>query len=212
MGMQSAFAAAIRLLAITAAILAMSTAARSEDVVDYLDIPGPIVFDGTTYTLGWSTVLGPDRYRQEYFPETQGNSFDAYTEMLLIDVYENGTDIKSAVGTMVTLLDQRKATDPVVNRDVFQNQQTGEIILDFVMSGTDTSGGVLVEWNAYRYVPHKGANGRTGAMLVGISKRAYGNDNIKPFFRNLKEIRPKLIKKLGDQALPVAKPKPETKL
>lgn len=207
--------ATFQLLAVVSvAFMAMSIAARSGEAIDRLDIPGPVVFDGATYSLGWSTILGPDSYRQEYFPAGQGNEPGNYTEMVLIDVYETGADIMSIVKTTVDLLDQRKAMDPFLNRDMFQDQKTGEVMLDFIMSEKNAAGEYIVEWNAYRYTSHKGTDGKTGVMLFGISRRAYGSDNLKPFLLELKESRRGFLESLGDQVLPVAKPKPipETKL
>jgi len=44
---------------------------------------------------------------------------------------------------------------------------------------------LVVEWNAYRYVPLKG--GKPGVVLHGISRRAYGEGDAKKFLTSLKD-------------------------
>jgi hypothetical protein len=118
--------------------------------------------------------------------------------MLLLDANVGGNDVRALEKETVAMLDKRKANDPLVHYSEIQNRKTGEIILDFLMGSDD---GTIVEWNAYRYAPWKGADGRTGVILFGISRRAYGGD-ATTFLAALKATRPADIDALASAALP----------
>ncbi|HTO28689.1 MAG TPA: hypothetical protein VL017_08865, partial [Devosia sp.] len=79
--------------------------------------------------------------------------------------------------------------------DMISNEATGELILDFLLSDSST-GTVIVEWNAYRYVPRG-----DGLMLVGISRRGYGDD-ASDFIARLGDWRTSSIESLAVMELP----------
>ena len=169
--------------------------------IDHLSVPGPIAFDGESYALSWTSHPTPDYYLQEYLPA--GQTSEHFERMVLVNAAFGDVDAKGAASAKIDDLNQRKATDPLVNFAVVENAKTGEIILDFIVSAEDAEGGDIVEWNAYRYASMKGA--RTGVLLFGISRRAYGDD-ATDFLRGLKAARIALIAALAEYALPVARP------
>jgi hypothetical protein len=63
-------------------------------------------------------------------------------------------------------------------------------------SADDSKEAAIVEWNAYRYAVLKGANGNSGVLLLGVSRRAYG-DAMTDFLRGLKSARPAEIDALA---------------
>ncbi len=181
----------------------LAAPAHAADVVDRLGIPGPLTFDGTSYALAWSARPSPTYFKQEYLPA--GQATGSYDRMLIVEVLDGGTTVRSALAAQVRLLNQRKGTDPLVKLDIIQNRQTGEALLDFLISARDAKGGEIVEWNAYRYVPRKSSDGREGVMLFAISRRAYGSDRIRSFLTELKTARPADIDRLARQSLPSAR-------
>jgi hypothetical protein len=96
---------------------------------------------------------------------------------------------------MVDGLKQRQANDPVVNFAMIENEATGEVILDFLLSDS-SSGTVIVEWNAYRYVPIK-----DGVAMFGISRRGY-DDGASDLLKGLKSWRMGTIQALAELELP----------
>ncbi len=78
---------------------------------------------------------------------------------------------------------------------MLRGNATGEVLLDFLLSD-QSSGSLVVEWNAYRYAPHA-----EGLMLMAISRRGYGDAAI-PFVQDLKTWRNKTIETLAIMALP----------
>lgn len=153
-----------RLAAVVAFVIATPVLAQE----DAVGVPGPIVFEGTSFELVWTSNPTPTYYKQEYLPA--GESVEAYSQMFMVDVLTEGATPESAAADMIAGLEQRKAEDPVVNFAMIANDATGELILDFLLSDT-SSGDVIVEWNAYRYVPYG-----EGLALFAISRRGYGDD------------------------------------
>lgn len=167
--------------------------AAAEAQEDALGVPGPLVFEGVEFALAWTSHPSDTYYKQEYVPA--GQVVEAYEQMFMIDVVISGMTAEAAAATMVDGLKQRQAIDPVVNFAMIANEATGEIILDFLLSDS-SSGPVIVEWNAYRYVPRG-----DGVMLVAISRRGY-DDNASPFIAGLKAWREASIEELANWVVP----------
>lgn len=183
-----------------AALVLACAPVLAQDATDRLGVPGPIAFDGRSYELAWSSQPQPNYYKQEYVQA--GETPQAYSSMILIEVLTSGAGVREALSGQVQMLNDRKPNDPLVNMDVLQNEQTGEAILDFIMSSKDDKGEYVVEWNAYRYVPRQ----PEGVMLFGVSHRAYGNDAAREFLTTLRELRPGQINKVAQQEMPAAEP------
>ena len=164
-----ASAATRRIVWLAALVLAtLSHAARAQNL-DRIGVPGPLAFAGTSYALAWSSHPQPTYYKQEYLPA--GQSIDRYQRMLMVEVLDGGT-VAGAASAQVRTIKARKGKDPLANVDAVKNSQRGEIIVDFLLGGRDAQGAEIAEWNAYRYVPFKTANGHAGVMLFAISHRA----------------------------------------
>jgi hypothetical protein len=179
--------------AAAAAIVSLALAFPAIGQEELLSIPGPIVFEGTEFELVWSSHPSKTYYKQEYLPA--GEAVESYSQMFVIDVLTEGATPQSAAADMVAGLEQRKASDPVVNFDMIANDATGELILDFLLSDS-SSGTVIVEWNAYRYAPY-GA----GLVLYAISRRGYG-DEASAFISGLADWRTGSIQSLAVMELP----------
>lgn len=173
-----------------AALLAivMIAAPAAAEVTDFLGVPGPIAFDGKSYQLVWTSQPSQNYTKQEYVPA--GQRVESYDQMLLVELATGGVTVGKAVGAQVDMLKKRKASDPLVNFEVLQNNATKEVLLDFILSGKDSKGEAIVEWNAYRYAPYSDASGKSGVLLFAISQRAYGDENATAFLRGLKQLRP----------------------
>lgn len=176
--------------AVVGICLTSSTVVAQEDAVG---APGPFVLEGERFELAWTSHPTDTYYKQEYVPE--GQTVEAYTQMFMVDVLTNGTSVRDAAGTMVDGLKQRQANDPVVNFALIENEATGEIILDFVLSDS-SSGTVIVEWNAYRYVPLE-----DGVAMFGISRRGY-DEGATELLKGMKGWRMGTIQALATLDLP----------
>lgn len=176
-------------------------AAQADDAVDRLQLVGPLSYDGVDYSLAWSAQPTPGYYKQEYLPAGQRPA--TFSEMIIVEVLTSGADVNGAAAKQIEMLNERKANDPLVNYDLLQNAQSGEVILDFLVSGRTQDGSILVEWNAYRYAPHQNGDGASGVMLFGIARRGYG-DQANEFLTELKSVRPDHLNAIAQHVLPRA--------
>jgi len=175
------------------ALMAATLVAPAMAQEDAVGVPGPITFEETEFALAWTSNPSEGYYKQEYLPE--GDMLEGYSQMFMLDVLVEGATPESAAAEMVAGLEQRKASDPVVNFDMISNEATGELILDFLLSDS-SSGTVVVEWNAYRYVPYG-----DGLALFAISRRGYGDD-ASAFIKGLADWRTGSILALAQMELP----------
>jgi len=187
-------AAALGLMLVAAPL---SIARAQETVVEALGVPGPIEFMGDAYALSWTSHPAPDYFKQEYLPE--GQQSGSYTAMFMIDAVTSEATPQAAANGQIAGLEQRKATDPMVNYSQITNAETGEVVLDFLLS--DSSGDThILEWNAYRY-----AKLGDGVALYAISRRAYGDDG-DAFLAELGKIRQDNVAALTALDLPPITP------
>jgi hypothetical protein len=171
-------------------VTTMTMRASAQNVVDHLKVPGPIAFSGETFRLAWSSHPNDRLYKQEYLPA--GQVPERYQSMLMLDLMFDGVTPRKKAEAFAASLQARKASDPVVNFQLLQGDN-GQVILDFVLSGKQPNGDLILEWNAYRY----SALG-DGVQMVGISRRAYGDAAAEDFLRNrLKTLRDRDIKALA---------------
>lgn len=177
--------------------------AQSTDKTERLGVPGPITFEGQDYALAWTSHPSADYFKQEYLPA--GQSTESYTHMFILEALTSGVTPKDAAGAQIATLDQRKASDPLVFYDAIVNEASGEVILDFLVSAAGPDGKLIIEWNGYRYAPHKGE--KPGIVLYAISRRAYGDD-ASAFITALKEWRSKTINELASFPAPAVTPRP----
>jgi hypothetical protein len=183
-------------LVMLSAVAMLSVHAQSPQ--ERLGVPGPVVFQGTTFAFAWSSNPSAGYFKQEYLPA--GQTLERYEQMFIIEASTSATP-EGAAAAQLAMLKKRKGSDPTVTWDVIRNNATGEIILDFILSDSRAD---VVEWNAYRYAK-LGKNG--GVALYAISRRAYG-DKTRDFLIVLKQNRPAAIRALATFDAPALKPKP----
>jgi hypothetical protein len=189
--------------ALLTVLVALPATSQSNDKTDRLGIPGPVVFEGRDYALAAASHPQADYFQQEYIPAGQG--LDSYTHMFLIGALTANVTPKDAAASQIAMLNERKAKDPLVNHEANVNEATGEVMLDFLVSGA-SNGKLVVEWNAYRYAPLK--NGKPGIVFNGISRRAYGEQDARTFVTGLKDWRSNAKNALAGFNAPVVNPQP----
>ncbi|WP_347974913.1 hypothetical protein [Foliimonas ilicis] len=189
-----------RHMAAAAVLLSLTVPAMAQNVTDYLGMPGPITFDGKAYALSWSSQPNPNYTKQEYLPA--GQSSKSYDSMVLVEFVETDLPPLALAKLQIDMLAKRKATDPLVNSNVIQNDKTGEVLLDFILSSKNEAGEFIVEWNGYRYSQTKNAEGKSGGMLFAISHRAYGNAQSQAFLKSLRDFKGTQIQALATAPLP----------
>lgn len=190
---QSLAATALFALFVSAPVLA-------QDVTDYLGVTGPITVGDTDYVLSWSSQPNDGYFKQEYLPV--GATPDTYDSMVTVEFVATDLPLADVVAAQTTMIANRKATsDPIANFAVFNNDDSGEILLDFVLSSKDAKGEYIIEWNGYRYAEAE-FDGQSGAMLFAMSERAYGNQASEAFLRGLTDFKAGKIVDLTSAQMP----------
>ncbi|WP_062213122.1 hypothetical protein [Aureimonas sp. AU12] len=186
----------LRLAALTISLFLLGPASAAED---RLGVPCAIEFADTSYILASADEPQPGYVKQEYLPK--GVTFDRYETMMLVEFMEGELKPADVVRAQTQMLDERRAMDPFVNYEILLTNEGDGIILDFLMSGETEEGTRIAEWNAYRYVSGKNPQGKLGGWLIGVSRRAYG-DEIAPFLERLRTERGANVATLGAISVP----------
>lgn len=184
-----------------AAILTVFSAlpAMAQEVTDYLGVPGPITLGDTDYVLSWSSNPSEGYFKQEYLPE--GAVPESYESMVMVEFLASDLALTDVISAQMQMINSRKPTDPVANAALLQNGDTGEFVLDFLLSAKDENGEFILEWNGYRYAEAE-FEGQRGSILFAVSERAYGNDASEAFLGNLREFKDQRILDLTRVDLP----------
>lgn len=162
--------------------------------------PPSIEFANTRYQLAWQSNPTPGYSKHEYLP--QGQELPYYHNMLLVEQLTNGMTVPQVVQSQIEFVTERKQSDPVAQHRIMSNEQTGEFLLDFLLSAADPEHGTIIEWNVYRYIPQQSADGSEGVLLLGYSARAYGDEEGRSFLIELQESRPQIIQALVSLSVP----------
>jgi hypothetical protein len=174
-----------------AAVIALAALTPSLAQSDMLGVPGPLSFQNEDYVLAWSSEASETYVKQEYVPS--GQAVESFEDMILVEAVSGSMSPMDAAAAQIKMLEGRKGSDPVVNYDVMQNEGTGEVLLDFVLSDLSADP-VVVEWSAYRYQELKDGE---GVALMGISRRGYGQDGATEFMGGLGAMRSAAIAALA---------------
>ena len=185
----------IRALIILLVGVTASAAVPDTYVKEYLGLPASMPFDGSTYTLSWSSHPSPNFYKQEY--TVKGDNIENYKKMILVDVLTGNQSIRNIVDMKVAELKGMKASNPHV--DYTTTEESGETVLDFIITANAADGKTIsiAERNIYRYKKFVTAAGKTGIILFGTSTRAYGTacgDFIKAIKANRRNLTDKFVR------------------
>ena len=189
---------------IIATVFATSTitvAQIKKPATDFVGVQGPILFDSKSYYLNWSSHPTANFYKQEYL--VKGDKEGKYKTMILIDAITDRQQLKDIVNAKVAELKKMKESNPIINYEIIQNPQTGEYMLDFLLTANETDGSInIIERNVYRYKTFTDKAGNKTVMLFGVSTRAYGATAANQFLVILKANRKALINKVSQFKIP----------
>lgn len=182
----------ISILTLSSALI-LSAQDKAADFKNYFSV-SEVLFSDTIYKLAWSAHPTDIYYKQEYLPE--GEKSESFKTMMMIEAIILDAPIENVVKLKESELQERKKTDQVCNYQITTNSQTGEYMIDFLISS-----GEIVEWNAYRYKKIVDSKGKPAILLFALSKRAYGNE-YKVFLTGLKTNRIDSINLMWNYNLP----------
>jgi hypothetical protein len=164
-------------------------------MIDSVTCYNAILFEKEIYSIAWSNSNNV-YYKQEYIRTK--DKLESFNKMITIDVLVTDLFAKDVVAKKISEIEARKGKDPVANYQLIENEQTGEFILDFLMSEGD-----LYEWNAYRYKTINTNKGKAVLLFAYTFRSFEGAElNLDNFFTYLKKNRTKLIEKVAAYTLP----------
>lgn len=189
----------IKILLLINIITFLTITAHAQNVVDYLSVPGPIKINNNSYLLKWSSHPSDNYYKQEYI--TDRDNLEKFTSMVLLEAIVTNNTPAELVSNQIALLEKMKASNPVVNYTVMENDE--EIMIDFLLSENTADGKNLkvLERNVYRYKAFTDKNGIKGIMLFAVSERRY-DDDIMPFLQDLANTKNHLVNTVGTFTIP----------
>ena len=147
-----------------------------------------IEFDGNTLELAWQNRDQRGDTIQEFVPA--GQTLDSWTKLAAYYEYPGIDEAKELVSAIVKKLNERTPRGPAA---ILENEETGELILDFVVWPEDNS---YVEFNIFKY--SKRPEG--GLVAQQYALRAYGND-AEEFLKALRPIRERTIEEMATRGL-----------
>lgn len=183
---------------------ALSFAQSSQQPQNYMNVPGPIAFNNSSYKLAWTSHPAANYYKQEYIPA--GETAEKFKSMVMLEVLTGKVSVKDIVAAKTEELKSMKAANPYVNYETFYNKEKEEYILDFLVTANtpDNKSINIAERNVYRYKVFTDAAGQKGILLFAISTRSYGKDVTK-FLETLKSGKADLVNKVRLFAVPAVK-------
>ena len=193
----------IQLIPMVAASLLLATVQsfgqNNKPVVNYLGIPGPVIFQKKSYQLAWSSHPDASLYKQEYL--VAGDGLPSYKSMITIDFVVAAATVDDAVRAKLRELEQLKKTLDV-NFEVIAHPATGEKIVDCLLGQTAADDAKSIyEHDVYRFKAVTAKSGQKGIVLFALSNRAYGKD-IKPFLTRLKTERKVIVADVAKVPIP----------
>jgi hypothetical protein len=198
-----------RSLLVLLKVLIVSTASFAQTgktVTDYLNIPGPIVFETKSYSLVETSYV-PDSssfnsYKQEYI--ANDDTLAKFKTMVSLTVFTGNAKMEDLADAKVSELGELKASNPIVTYETFNNRKTGEYMIDFLTSENTPDGQYIdiAERNVYRYKTITDSLGQEFVLLFAVSVRSYGDD-VEKFLNDLKsKSRIDLIRDVGKFTIP----------
>lgn len=180
-------------------VVAFASAQDKKNIIEYLNVPGPVILNNTTFKLAWTSNPSENYYKQEYLPAQ--DNIKTYKKMVSVELLVSDATTEDLASAKMKELKQLKISNPLINYDIFK--KNGEILLDFLISQLSADGKqvIIIERNVYRYKPFSDKNGKKGVMLFGASERSYGND-VDAFLISLKKNKPVLLNAVATFILP----------
>jgi hypothetical protein len=146
-----------------------TTAPAPVEVIDRLNIPGPLTFNGNEYFLTWSKQNSATWAQQQYI--LRDDDFNNYKELINISYFDKEIDIEMAVKQKVEYVENRKerTQDKYSFVSVTESPDGKEIIVDYLVTVVPKEGESYAEYNIDRF-KNFDANGKKSFLIFLIQK------------------------------------------
>lgn len=169
----------------------------NETIIDYLSIGNNINFDSETYHLKWSSHPSETYYKQEFLQKD--DTLDKYQSMIIIEALKGDFTVDQIASFKVQELEKWKIKNPTINYQRFEEKETHETIIDFLIS----DGSSINEWNAYRYqLQQHGGNKYIVLYAYSYRNYTYNDKDLMTFYSFIKNNRLNIIEKIKRVEIP----------
>ncbi|WP_333851882.1 hypothetical protein [Epilithonimonas sp.] len=175
------------------------------EVIDRLNIPGPLTFRESEYFLTWSKQNSPTWAQQQYL--MRDDDFKNYKELINISYFDKEIDIETAVKQKVEYVEKRKerTQDKYSFVSVTESPDGKEIIVDYLVTVVPQEGESYAEYNIDRF-KNFDSNGKKSFLIFSYSKRVAGD--LKYSSKALSKERNRLMEAIITTAIPTVTYKP----
>lgn len=175
------------------------------EVIDRLNIPGPLTFRENEYFLTWSKQNSPTWAQQQYL--LRDDDFKNYKELINISYFDKEIDMEMAAKQKVDYVEKlkEKNQDKYAFVGVTESPDGKEMIVDYLITVSPKEGESYAEYNIDRFKSFD-ANGKKSFLIFSYSKRLAGD--LKYASRSLSKERSKLMEAVITTAVPPVTYKP----
>lgn len=182
-----------------------TAASAPVEVIDRLNIPGPLTFNENEYFLTWSKQNSTTWAQQQYL--LRDDDFKNYKELINISYFDKEIDIDNAAKQKVEYIEKRKERiqDKYSFVNVTESPDGKEIIVDYLVTVVPQEGESYAEYNIDRF-KNFDTNGKKSFLIFSYSKRIAGD--LKYSSKALSKERSQLMEAVITTAIPVVTYKP----
>ncbi|SHJ98330.1 hypothetical protein [Epilithonimonas mollis] len=175
------------------------------EVVDRLNIPGPVNFNDNEYFLVWSKQNSVTWAQQQYI--MKDDDFSNYKELINISYFDKEIDMETAVQQKADYAEKlkEKAQDKYSFVGVTESPDGKEMIVDYLITVTPKEGESFAEYNIDRFKSFD-LNGKKSFLIFSYSKRIAGD--LKYAAKALSKERNRLMEATIKTAIPPVTYKP----
>lgn len=175
------------------------------EVIDRLNIPGPLTFRENEYILTWSKQNSPTWAQQQYI--LRDDDFNNYKELINFSYFDKEIDMDTAVKQKVEYVEKRKdrTQDKYSFVSVTESPDGKEIVVDYLVTVVPQEGESYAEYNIDRFKSFE-AGGKKSFLIFSYSKRLAGD--LKYASKSLSKERSRLMEGVITMAIPPITYKP----
>ncbi|WP_379969756.1 hypothetical protein [Epilithonimonas sp. UC225_85] len=180
-----------------------TTPAAPVEVIDRLNIPGPLTFNENEFLLALSKQNSPTWVQQQYI--MRDDDISNYKELINISYFDKEIDMETAIGQKVEFVEKRRSKDKYSFVNVTESPDGKEIIVDYLTTETPKEGESYAEYNLDRF-KNFDVGGKKSFIIFSYSKRIAGD--LKYASRSLSKERNKLMESAITTTIPPVTYKP----
>lgn len=173
------------------------------EVIDRLNIPGPLTFTDNEFILAMSKQNSPTWVQQQYI--MRDDDLNNYKELINISYFDKEIDMETAIKQKVDFVEKRRSKDKYSFMDVTESPDGKEIIVDYLTTETPKEGEPYAEYNLDRFKSFDMGE-KKSFIIFSYSKRIAGD--LKFAARSLSKERSRLMEAAIKTAIPPVTYKP----